>query len=309
MSKLVRLTAGVLLGIGLITGTAHPDDTCALRGKVVSSVDGTPLGGAMVQVSGERAQSTMTSTEGAFVFPSLKPGDFAVQAIKPGYFTASQLNPSSVPAFHIRVDASTGPVVLKLIPEGVVSGRILDENGEPVEGMQVWLQPTKASASSTTVLTKPSNGLETNEIGEYRIAGVRPGSYLLIASGEQGPQMGWQEGFTEESEAVRQTERSYPITYYPGTLSRSQAIPIQVKAGTAQRLEIRVAKQPLYRIAGRVEAVEAAERVRLILISPANRGPSGMARMTGDGSFVIPQVSPGEYLLVAAADSSGGRME
>src|SRR5215813_8061477 len=102
MSKLVRLTAGVLLGIGLITGTAHPDDTCALRGKVVSSVDGTPLGGAMVQVSGERAQSTMTSTEGAFVFPSLKPGDFAVQAIKPGYFTASQLNPSSVPAFHIR---------------------------------------------------------------------------------------------------------------------------------------------------------------------------------------------------------------
>ena len=68
MSKLAHLTAGVLLGFGLITGTAHPDDTCALRGKVVSSVDGTPLRGAMVQVSGETAQSTMTSAEGHLYF-------------------------------------------------------------------------------------------------------------------------------------------------------------------------------------------------------------------------------------------------
>lgn len=294
--------------LGLAGGAIRTfaDDCCTLRGQVVSSADGAPVRGALVQLTGEEPQSAMTASDGTFAFPNLKAADFGVQVRKPGYFTPQQLYPASAPAVSIHLDANTAHLTLELIPEGVVAGRILDESGEPVEGMQVWLQPTKSEKAAGVFPRRDRMGVQSNEAGEYRIAGIRPGSYLLIASTNQTSPSS---EFLVQTDSVRQSRRGFPTTYYPGTISRRQAVPVRVKAGSVQQLEIRVAKQPLYRIAGRVEAPGAAEGVIVILVSLANHSPFGVMRGSTDGAFVFPEVSPGEYLLWAAVDSNGSESE
>jgi hypothetical protein len=301
MKTLLRL--GIVATLGLASGSMRTlaDGCCTLRGQVVSSAGGAPVRGALVQLTGEAPQSAMTAADGTFAIANLKPGEFTVRVKKPGYFTPDQLDPSLASPVSLHLDANTGPILVKLIPEGVVSGRILDESGEPVEGMQVRLQAEKNSMGPGPVSRSGLPDAQSNEIGEFRIAGIQPGSYLLIttARAEQTSE------FVEQVESVRQNRRDYPVTYYPGTINRSQAARVHVKAGSAQRLDIRVAKQPFYRIAGRVNAVATPEGIVVVLVSLASRRPFGVIRGTTDGTFVFPDVSPGEYLLWAVTDPNG----
>jgi Carboxypeptidase regulatory-like domain len=299
MNTLLRLSVIAWLGFGFGSVRALADDCCTLRGQVVSSADGAPVRGALVQVTGEAPQSVMTSADGTFAIPNLKPGDFTIHARKPGYFTPDQID-SSIAPIQVHLDANAAPIILRLTPEGVVYGRIVDETGEPVEGSQVWLEGTKSSGSPGPLARRGSQDTLSNEIGEYRIAGIRPGSYFLIVSSrpEQNSE------FVTQVESVRQNRKDYPVTYYPGTISRSQAVPIHVRAGAVQQLEVRITKQPLYQVAGRVDARGTPEGTLVVLVSLASRRPFGVIHGTTDGSFVFPEVSPGEYLLWATGDSN-----
>jgi len=306
MNRLLRIIVLAISGGGLAATCALADDCCTLRGQVVSSVDGAPVRGALVQLSGEAPQSAMTGADGTFAIANLKPGDFTVHARKPGYFTPDQLEPSVASAVPVHLDANATPLLLKLIPEGVVSGRILDESGEPVEGMQVWLQATKSQRpASIFAQGRGPQGVQSNELGEFRIAGIPPGAYLVLASAQSG----MRSEMAVSIESVRQNRKGYPVTYYPGTINQTQAVPVRVKAGSAQQLNIRVTKQPLYRIAGHLNEGTTPGGIMVILVSQATRSPFGVMRGSSDGSFVFPEVSPGEYLLWAAADSNGSQNE
>jgi uncharacterized protein (DUF2141 family) len=305
MNTFLRLTIVAIVGFGLPSVRASAEECCTLRGQVVSSADGAPVRGAQVQLSGDTTQSVMTGADGSFEIPNLKPGDFTVLAKKPGYFAPNQIDASLAPAVPVHVDANTAPLQLKLFPEGVVAGRILDESGEPVEAIQVWMEATRNSGGQGLLSRRGLQGVQSNEIGEFRIAGIRPGSYFLLASARSEQRS----EFTVQIESVRQNRKDYPVTYYPGTISRGQATPIHVKAGTAQRLDIRMAKQPLYRIAGHVEAMGAPEGIMVILVSLASRSPFGMTLGSIDGSFLFPEIPPGEYMLWAAADPNGDQNE
>src|SRR5215472_18620909 len=61
-------------------------ETLALRGRVINSATGEPVGLALVQISAPRQKAQFTGADGTFVFTDLPPGNYWPVARKPGFF-------------------------------------------------------------------------------------------------------------------------------------------------------------------------------------------------------------------------------
>ena len=110
---------------------------CTLQGSVVDSVSGQPIPHALVKLATNSPRVTLTDSEGKFQFEGLPAGSVTLEAVKPGYLGDGGFVPWSgrVTPFQLGPDAA--PTLLKLTPEGVISGQVSDENGEPLEGFTV----------------------------------------------------------------------------------------------------------------------------------------------------------------------------
>src|SRR6266852_3343805 len=163
------------------TGAAQQEDErVTLRGTVVNSSNGTPIRGALVQLSGEHPRATLTGADGVFEFSGLKPAEVEITARKPGFFTAQELRPNTLSERRVHLVPEMGPVTLQLFPEGVIFGRITGENGEGLEGLTVLLR----RLGEKKLRSDESRKLQTttDDTGSFRIAESKPGSYLLVAS-------------------------------------------------------------------------------------------------------------------------------
>ena len=283
--------AAVLYASGAGGAVALADETYALRGKVVNSVDGTPIRGALVQLNGPAKAQVLSGNDGSFAFSKLAGGDFVVSARKPGYFATELGEPLGAVVERVRVDAITRELSLLLIPEGVIHGKIVDEQGEPIEGLEVQARPKFGRNSQMN--TSADRTATTNEAGEYRIAGLTAGSYYLLETAKSG------RGNEAMLTTVRRMKSGVPINYYPGVLEAAQAAAIRVLPGTSQQIDWRIAHQPLYRVSGRVQAKGGGANLLVGLVSSYS-DQNFMLGLTGpDGSFVFPGVAPGEYAVAA----------
>jgi hypothetical protein len=291
MRSFWHLVMAAVLCASWIDGVALADETYSLYGKVVNSVDGTPIRSALVQLNGPTKVSALTGNDGGFVFSKLAAGDFVVSARKPGYFASEIGEPLGAVEARVQVNARTQELSLPLIPEGILYGKIVDEKGEPIEGLEVLAKPKYGRAA-------PGNaGFEhtatTNENGEYRMAELQPGSYYLIEARKTA------QGEGEMSWAVRRLGTGIPINFYPGALEAAQAATIRVLPGSSQKVDWRIPHQPVYQIAGRVRVKGDARNVLIMLMSFYNEQPFGMVPPEADGSFVFSGVAPGRYVVAA----------
>src|ERR1700722_19977258 len=112
--------------------------TYTVRGTVVNSATGEAIGGALVQIYDARQRALLTGPDGKFQFEGLPSGSFPLSVRKPGYFSPEQIRRNGAPPKSVNPDEDR-PVTLKLIPEGIVYGRITGDNGEPVGYMPVQI--------------------------------------------------------------------------------------------------------------------------------------------------------------------------
>jgi hypothetical protein len=98
----------------------------------------------------------------------------------------------------------------RLIPAGVISGKILDGDGEALPN--VWVQALRQEYKEGKRSLASAARAETNDLGEYRLFGLVPGRYFLSAAFPP-----WGIGGRESSESVDAREEGYAKMYYPGT--------------------------------------------------------------------------------------------
>jgi RNA polymerase sigma factor (sigma-70 family) len=68
------------------------------------------------------------------------------------------------------------PVAVKLAPLGQVAGRLLDTDGNPLDGVEVSINPTEDTGSGLYRSAKPSGKpVRTDKDGRFRVEGVVPG--------------------------------------------------------------------------------------------------------------------------------------
>src|SRR3984893_15282885 len=274
-----------------VGGVALADETYSLCGKVVNSEDGTPIRGALVQLSGPTKASVLSGNDGGFVFSKLAAGEFVVTARKQGYFATELGEPLGAVVERVRVDTGARELSLPLIPEGVIHGKIVDEQGEPIEGLDVQARPRFGRNSEMN--RSADRTATTNEAGEYRIAGLTAGAYYLLETAKSG------RGNEAMLTAVRRMKSGVPINYYPGVLEAAQAAPIRVHPGSSQQIDWRIAHQPLYQVSGRVQTKGETRNLLVGLLSSYSDQNFTLALAGPDGSFVFPRVAPGEYAVAA----------
>src|SRR5215469_15525090 len=135
----VTACAVTLAAVGQSHGSARGNTAGNYRiaGTVVSKIDGHPLDRARVLLRDSKAAaeplSTITSADGKFSFENVAPGKYSLVGLKGGFITAAyDQHDQYSTAIVTGAGFATENLTLRLSPAAIISGRVLDEAGEPV---------------------------------------------------------------------------------------------------------------------------------------------------------------------------------
>ena len=181
---------------------------------------------------------------------------------------------------------------MKLIQYGVISGRVTDPAGFPLEGCLVEIHMVRpvSKNSGYRLFALPGGQMErvpimlpqlsTNDKGEFREGSLRPGQYYVEAQPHMAPG----------------SEPTYRTTYYPDVVSLDAARIIELQAGQEVRADIRIWGKRGVRVAGR------------ILLPPGAKTPNGAPLRikvlmggfaSGVNAYELHDVLPGKHILLA----------
>lgn len=278
--------------------------TGVIRGRVVRADTGEPLRRVQVRVDGwdtgdqSGAAATMSNVEGRYELTQLPAGTYTLNATRGGYVDVAygQRRPfERGRPLKLGEGEVLQNIDFVMPPGGVVTGRVVDEMGEAVAHASVSLVRRRYVDGRRRLVAQ--NGSSTDDRGEFRIFGVAPGDYLMIAT------------LHMMDFGSRDRERYVP-TYYPGT-------PV---ASEAQRLAIGPAQEVSGIIMALSRSTTATVRGVVRFSGDTSPGPftfvtareidglrpDGMfatAVAARDGLFAITGVLPGTYMVEARSMS------
>jgi hypothetical protein len=156
-----------------------------------------------------------------------------VRAERSGFVTSGGKTRSSTEV-TLKAGDSRHDIELRLLPQGVITGRVLDEDGDPMSAVSVqalrW-QFTPGNKQLVAVFRET-----TNDIGEFRLTGLPPARYYLLAT---------------VTASVGRGESVYRPAFYPNALEETSAIPLAVVAGSQLRESIsRFPRRGLFKCEG-----------------------------------------------------------
>ncbi|MBZ5579807.1 MAG: carboxypeptidase-like regulatory domain-containing protein [Acidobacteriia bacterium] len=269
----------------------------SVEGRVIEAHSGDPakpVRKALVIVRhGQEPGAGAYSDEKGNYRLQVEPGAYTVTVDRDGYVAGPQSETKTV---TVIAGQTTSDVDLELVRTGVVSGRIVDADGEPMPRASVQLRSVRETRGG------PFHGAVTDDRGEYRIFQVPPGKYHLSAAYQPAFQQREIKLQTPDGKA----EESYATTFYPGTPDLAQASALDVPAGAdLTGIDLQVQRQHAVRIRGRVSGMQAAPLpIVIVALQPAG-SQLGAARdavlRSPSGEFELNGVLPGKYVLSANA--------
>src|SRR5262249_45619396 len=139
---------------------------------------------------------------------------------------------------------------LTLVKGGVITGRITNADGEPMEGTGVELLMVDGGGLSSWTSDYGEDGLGlTDDRGVYRIYGLPPGKYLVSVTDSPPP------------EYHSSSFRHGAPTYYP-SVNRAAAAEITVRAGEeVTGIDIRYLGQLAHSVSGVISGEVKSESV------------------------------------------------
>ncbi len=295
-----------LTGLSLLPAQTPPDPSsteCSVKGTVTDAVTGQRLRKVYMRLAPNSDKGTaylgVTDDQGEFVIQHVASGTFRLSADKQGYRDGHYGGDADV-ELRLTAGQNLSDLHIALTPQAAVSGRILDDDGEP------WNQANASIYRS--VLRKGKRELErmyeenADDRGVFRIASLSPGRYYLAAE----PNSYWEDQNLPTSVPHHQT------TWYPSSAEAETATPIVLAAGESRDdIEIRLRRGSFFHIRGSVTGLNrippskdpeifSRRHVSATRISGlVNGNQSYTASLHSDGSFEFPGVLSGSYELQA----------
>jgi Carboxypeptidase regulatory-like domain len=273
------------------------DDRAAIEGQVLNGITGEPLKKAALtlQIIGIRGQPTVTVTDagGQFAIQDIDPGRYVLSAERNGFVRQSYGSRSpNRPGTTLTIERGkrVTDIVIKLMPQGVMTGRILDEDNDPMANITV--QALRYGYMQGKRQLVPAYSEQSNDLGEYRIHGLTAGKYYLIATVRNRP-----------------GEEGYPPVYYPGASEPTTAIQVDVAAGSEVRdIDMTLHRAHTVRVRGKIPDLPRGTPVRIIPrgSSFSFLGGGQMAQISSqEGDFEIRGVAPGSYVMLIDVQENG----
>lgn len=290
-----------------------PEDKCKITGSVLSAGSDAPLRKADVLLTPlqhadtENPYGATTDGSGQFSIENIDPGQYRLSATRNGFVRGSygdRGNPHSMGETLTLTNGQTMKnLTIKLVPQGVITGRITDEDGDslPYVGVQcmlyTWVKGKRQLMASGVAMT--------NDLGEYRIFDLVPGKYFIKAT--------YQDRYSWQLAPKGKAEEGYAPEYYPNASDASNAAVVPITPGAQiHGIDMTLQKMHTVRVEGHVLSAATGKPVRnayVMLFSKNNGGYVSMGTSVADasGKFTLHGVVPGSYILNAGRQSMNDR--
>src|SRR5215510_12687931 len=280
---------------------ASQEATCSIKGRVTIENEGAP--GVVITL--QPASSSFprpapvaretTDKEGRFQMNKLPDGRYYLVPLAPAYFAPSEdrMTASGKPVTLLKGESLEG-IELKLIPGGVITGRVITAGGQPVIGLEIDTRLTDMRAMQQLPSTTHSDQrFRTDDRGVYRIYGLPAGRFTVSV----------------QSETPGQARR----IFHPGMTEESQAAPVDVVSGkVVENVDIKLPPiTHVYEASGRVVDEATGQPIPKIragwsaLEDSSKRNTIYSSDLLVDerGAFRLANLAPGRYSVSVRIDS------
>jgi len=319
-----------------VAAPAPPAGTAALSGIVVSSTDNArQVRQAAVVIIGTTTgvlKVTSTDANGRFAFTGLPADRYLVGASKPPYLgaVAGAKRPARPGTPVALANGQTiNNVTIQLPPGSAISGTVTDERGQPAANVVINLMQGRMQNGERVLTMAPGGyGTATDERGRYRIYGLAPGEYVVVASPRQAALGIGFRGVTALSAADVDAALkapapnnsltsapgasvspgpsqppppappppalAYAMVFYPGTPRASEAGPVALAVGEdRQNVDFRLELVRLAKVEGTVTGIDALPAGTLVSLPASSQIGGGSA-----GIMSVSRVAPdGRFTL------------
>jgi hypothetical protein len=307
------LMGAALIDVGAAPVIARQDPRASaaaagrmIAGRVVTADGSKPIRAILEAVpvaGGAVARRVRADADGRFVLVDLGPNEYRLSAILDGYVTLEfgqrqPLEPGR--PIDLRTAASFDKADFALPRASAVEGRLVDEFGDPAPGVEVQIARLEYVAGKRRLLPvfPPRGTRPTDDRGEFRIFGLPPGDYYLMAL--SGP-------FTSDNNRA-----GFAPTFYPGTASAPDAQPVRIDVGRdVVGLTFALAPSASASVSGSVmDASGQPARATTVALFQTTSGDIRFivpARVPAgaDGGFTFRNVPFGSYVIQAMSGQSG----
>jgi len=294
-----------------------------VEGMVINAQNSRSIPRASVVLQGFKgagSKSVRADGNGHFIFPRVDPGLYKLMAERQGFYSDERRREYQ-PMLEIAAGQYLKDVPVRLMPTAVVAGEVFDEYNDPLQNVEVRLLAT-ATRLGRMYLTVAGKAM-TDDRGQYRISGLHPGKYYLVAESQSKTIR--DNIFTNAAAGVLaqinanrygvpvkinlpQTAPDPPFTYpplfYPATGDFRQAQSLTIEPGGEIEADFIFVSAPLVSIQGRVingmTGAPAGNTSVSAYWTEYMEGDGLPARVSPqDGTFEIRGLAPGNYLLRA----------
>ncbi len=301
---MIRLKSAILIPLllclhCLAQAPAPTPATCSISGILTRSGKpvryaaiglrrtGLPSAQDSLRNEGSSIDPVDTDENGGFHFDTLAPGTYALY--QPRNLDGN-MRFAGGPAWQQYLPLTLVPgqqlqyLKIEIQPTGVISGRITDEDGEPLVGVSVRALQARSIFGIQAFDTRGSGS--TDDRGTYRIWGLPAGHYRVEA---------------EVSDDLPQDSGTRASRYYPGGLRADKSDELAVNPGEEANADLQIVPVQMSKMRGRVAGLPpGAPRPRVFL------GTSGLEYIgstdTGDkGQFEFAGLVSDDYIVLATS--------
>ena len=308
----------IALSFASLLSAQNPDSTsapaCTIMGHVVNSITGAPLRKAQVRLlrenpapappggaaKPEEPPETISAADGAFSFTGLTPGAYRVHANRNGFlpcYWGAKGRSSPGQVLRLGPGEERDDIAVGLIPLGVITGKVVDEDGDPVPSVHVQVLVPVYSPSGRDLQRR--GAAFTNDLGEFRLHSLEPRKYYLRADPMGGEMNG---------PRTRHAREALVGNYYPGSPEQSGAAPVQLMPGQQLNgIDFTLHMGHRVTITGRVAVPPGATNL-MLTYSQFSRDGSSMTNIElsdAAGHFTLRGLATGDYILGVRCNLAG----
>lgn len=249
--------------------------------------------GASTRIQPLRQVTAKSDASGAFVLPDLPPGSYTLHISHSRY---SQMRGPVSKTVQVKA-GETASVSFELTPGATITGRVVDEDGDPLPGCGPQLIPVHPLDPVGMVGNQSSDAN-----GVYTVWGVSPGKLkLLMRCGNAVLEPFPLQPVTQPHPAPT---LAYPPTYYPGVTNVQEAQVIEILPGMEKSgVDFQMKRARVFSLKGTLRGGDLSRAN--VTLAPRSRsddgvwGGSGAAVDAAKGTFAIERVFPGSYTVLA----------
>jgi Carboxypeptidase regulatory-like domain len=297
------------------TSATTSEGSFRIAGTVVSKVDSHPLANAQVAIASTKARqqsiSVLTSDDGKFQFTGIPTGKYSLSGAKRGFIPAGyDQHDQFSTAIVTGADLDTEHLVLKLDPDSVISGKVLDEAGEPVRDATIALYRDNRFEGANRI--QNFRGAQTNDLGEFEIPNLTPGTYFLSAGAQPWYAVHPPSDMARSAGFDPSLDVTYPATYYGDVTDAESATPISVRGGEHLQLDVHLNPVPSLHVIVHVPSsgnnqfpFPQFEQTGFDGSTPVERTEN---RMITPGTWEISGIPAGKYNVRLMGQNSAGQI-